>query len=244
MSAITHNFYRPAYILGRAFIFWKGALRVKQKLSTKELTTLAVFAAVAFVAMVVIKVPMVQWLKYEPKDIILVIASFIYGPVAGFLAITAVSVVEMLTVSDTGFIGLAMNILASGTYCVAASYIYSRRRTLSGAVIGLLAGSFLTVAAMLLWNWLITPLYMGVPRQVVVGMLLPVFLPFNVLKVAINSAATLLLYNPIVTALRKAHLIPPRKGTGQKKLLPVVITMVAAVAVLAGAIALILTKTL
>lgn len=208
-------------------------------MQTKTVTTLAVFAAVAFVAMVVVKIPIVQWLKYEPKDIILVIASFIYGPVAGLMAVIAVSVVEMLTVSDTGIIGLAMNILASGIYCFVASYIYSRRRTLSGAIIGLVTASMLTVVAMLLWNWLITPIYMGVEREVVIKMLVPVFLPFNALKVAINSAATMLLYNPIVTAMRRAHLLPPRETTGERDLFPVIASMVVAAAVLGIAIFLI-----
>ncbi|MBQ5810653.1 MAG: ECF transporter S component [Clostridia bacterium] len=214
---------------------------MKPRFRAKEITTLAVFAAVAFVAMVTIKIPIVQWLKYEPKDIILVIASFIYGPVAGFMAVVAVSVVEMLTVSDTAFIGLAMNILASGTYCCVASFIYSRRRTLSGAIIGLAVASALTVAAMLLWNWLITPIYMGVPRQTVVDMLVPIFLPFNAVKVVINSAVTLLIYNPIVTAMRKAHLLPPRNGSGRRKLMPVVLTMVGAGVLLIIATALIIT---
>ena len=216
---------------------------MKQKMRAKEITSLAVFAAVAFVAMMVVKVPIVQWLKYEPKDILLVIASFIYGPAAGFMAIIAVSVVEMLTVSDTGFIGLAMNILASGTYCLAASYIYSRRRTLWGAVMGLIAGSVLTVVAMLLWNWLITPIYMGVPREMVTEMLLPVFLPFNSLKVCLNSAAAMLLYKPIVTTLRKARLLPPKEKGGAKNLLPVVLSMATSVAILVGAILLILSNT-
>lgn len=215
---------------------------MNRKLKTKDLTSLAVFAAVAFVAMVLIKVPVVQWLKYEPKDIILVIASFIYGPVAGFFTVAAVSVVEMLTVSDTGPIGLVMNILASGTFCVVASFIYSRRRTLSGAIIGLVAGSLLTVVAMLLWNWLVTPVYMGVPREVVADMLLPVFLPFNAIKVTINSASAMLLYKPVVTALRKAHLIPKKESNGKQQLLPVILAGAGAVILLAGAIFLILTK--
>ena len=215
---------------------------MNRKLKTKDLTSLAVFAAVAFVAMVLIKVPVVQWLKYEPKDIILVIASFIYGPVAGFFTVAAVSVVEMLTVSDTGPIGLVMNILASGTFCVVASFIYSRRRTLSGAIIGLVAGSLLTVVAMLLWNWLVTPVYMGVPREVVADMLLPVFLPFNVIKVTINSASAMLLYKPVVTALRKARLIPKKESNGKQQLLPVILAGTGAVILLAGAIFLILTK--
>ena len=61
---------------------------------------------------------------------------------------------------------------------------------------------------MMLCNYIITPIYTGLPRETVAGMLLPVFLPFNLIKYGINTAVTLILYKPIVTALRKAHLLP------------------------------------
>ena len=71
---------------------------------------------------------------------------------------------------------------------------------------------------MLLWNYLITPIYQNVPRDVVVKMLPTVFFPFNLAKGGMNMAATLLLYKPIVTALRKAGLAPPSKsGSGPKR---------------------------
>jgi len=38
-------------------------------------------------------------------------------------------------------------------------------------------------------------------------MLIPIFLPFNLLKSGINMAVTILIYKPIVTALRKAGLV-------------------------------------
>ena len=63
-------------------------------------------------------------------------------------------------------------------------------------------------AMMLLWNAFLTPLYMGLPRQAVAAMLLPVFLPFNLLKGGINAAVTLLVYKPLVKALRAAKLLP------------------------------------
>ena len=71
----------------------------------------------------------------------------------------------------------------------------------------------LTVCIMLLWNWLITPLYLGIERTAVEALLLPAFLPFNLLKVGLNSALTLFLYKPLVTALRKTGLVE----TGVKK---------------------------
>ena len=38
-------------------------------------------------------------------------------------------------------------------------------------------------------------------------MLLPMFLPFNLLKGGLNSAIVLMLYKPLVTALRKTGLV-------------------------------------
>ena len=64
------------------------------------------------------------------------------------------------------------------------------------------------VAAMMLWNYLITPLYMtGTSRSDIAGMLVPVFLPFNLIKAGLNSSITLLLYKPLVNGLRKAGLV-------------------------------------
>jgi hypothetical protein len=73
-------------------------------------------------------------------------------------------------------------------------------------------GSAAMSIVMLLWNWLITPLYMGVSREVVEGMLLSAFLPFNLLKAGFNSAFVLCLYKPLVSALRKTGLITTGAG--------------------------------
>ena len=54
---------------------------------------------------------------------------------------------------------------------------------------------------------------MGVPRDVVAKMLLPTFLPFNLLKGGMNAALAMLLYKPLVTALRRLHLMQP-SGSG------------------------------
>ena len=48
-------------------------------------------------------------------------------------------------------------------------------------------------------------------------MLVPVFLPFNLIKTSLNTAATLLLYRPRVNALRRARLLPASEAkTGGK----------------------------
>ena len=95
--------------------------------------------------------------------------------------------------------------------------IYKKKHTLSGAVIALGTGWIVTVIVMLLWNYFVTPLYMGYPRETVAEMLLPVFLPFNLLKGGLNASITFLLYKPVVTALRRSGYVPAgEKGTGRK----------------------------
>ncbi|MBR1757244.1 MAG: ECF transporter S component [Lachnospiraceae bacterium] len=174
---------------------------------TKKMVTLAMMAALAYVVMVVIRVPVVLFLKYEPKDVIITIAGFLYGPVSSLIISIVVGIVEMVTVSDTGWIGMIMNVISSAAFCVTAAVIYKKNHTLKGAVLGLISGTVLMTAVMLLWNYLITPIYMGYPREAVTSMLLPAFLPFNLVKAALNSAITLLLYKPVVSALRRSGLV-------------------------------------
>ncbi|HPZ22469.1 MAG TPA: ECF transporter S component, partial [Bacillota bacterium] len=43
-----------------------------------------------------------------------------------------------------------------------------------------------------------------------------IFLPFNLIKSGLNAALTMLLYKPVVTALRKRNLVPKRETEGKK----------------------------
>lgn len=188
----------------RAFFCEVTAMK---KFSVKKLVLMAMLAALAYMIMALVRIPVVLFLKYEPKDVVITIGGFLLGPMASFLISLVVSLVEMVTVSDTGPIGCLMNLLSTCSFACTAALIYKKQHTLKGAVLGLAAGSVFMVGIMLLWNWLITPLYMGVERSAVEGLLLPAFLPFNLLKAGLNSALTLGLYKPLVTALRKTRLV-------------------------------------
>ena len=178
-----------------------------KKSRTRKLALLGMFSALAFVVMMVGRIPIVMWLKYDPKDVVIAFAGLLFGPVSSLAVSLVVSAVEMVTVSDTGVIGFIMNVLSTCSFVCTAAFVYSRRRTLGGAVLGLVSGVLLMTAAMLLWNYLITPLYMNQPREAVAPLLIPMFLPFNLFKGSLNAALTLLLYKPVVRALRRAKLI-------------------------------------
>lgn len=174
---------------------------------TRKITTVGMLCALAYVVVVVGRIPLVLFLKYDPKDVIIAIGGLIFGPLTSFLVSLIVSFVEMITISDNGVIGFIMNIISSCSFACTAAFIYKKRRKLSGAIIGLLCGWGTMIIVMMLWNYLVTPIYMGYPRESVVKLLLPAFLPFNLIKGGLNAAITMLLYKPIVTALRRSHLI-------------------------------------
>ena len=187
-----------------------------KRFDSKKLTTLARLCALAYVVMAVGRIPILLFLSYDPKDVVIAIGGFLYGPMSAFLISAVVSVVEMVTVSDTGLWGLLMNVLSTCAFVCTASFVYKKKHTAKGAALGLLLGVAVQVATMLLWNYLVTPFYMGVARQEVVALLLPAFLPFNLLKGGLNAAITLLLYKPVVNALRRAGLAPPSQASQAK----------------------------
>lgn len=185
-------------------------VKARPATNTKTITTLAMLSAIAFVVMLVSKLlPSVNgFLDFDFKDVVICIGGFVFGPMAAASMAIVVAFVEMITVSHTGIIGFIMNALATCAFCCTATFLYKKRHTMAGAILGLAAGVVVLTAAMLLWNYFLTPIYQACPAAVA-EMLVPIFLPFNLVKGGMNMAATLLLYKPVVTALRRSGLVAP-----------------------------------
>ena len=186
---------------------------------TQKITMIAMLSALAFVIMAIGRIPFMSipglTLKYDPKDIVIITGGFLYGPVAAACISVLVSFIEMITVSDNGPWGMLMNIVSSCSFAVTAAVIYKYKRTLAGAVIGLVSGVLLTAFMMVLWNYLVTPLYLGIPRAVVSPLLMSFFLPFNLIKGGINAAATMIIYKPVAKVLRTMSGMPESAGDGK-----------------------------
>lgn len=212
-----------------------------KKIDTRTMVTLSMLSAVAFLAAWLLKINVFNFLSLEPKDTVLAITGFLFGPMAALLCTVAVSVAEFLFISSTGWIGLVMNVLASFAYAVVAALFYKRDRTLRSAITGLVIGTLLMTGIMLLWNYWLTPLYMNMPREQVAGYMLPVFLPFNLVKGALNTALTLLLYKPLVRALKKANLLPASHSSrGQRREMPSVWVFIGGLVLLIACVLLIM----
>jgi riboflavin transporter FmnP len=191
---------------------------MKRNMNVRYLTCVAMFLALSFVAVLLARgIPNVQgFLSYEPKDTVIVIAGFIFGPMTCVILAILSAFLEMVTISSTGVYGFLMNAIATCAFTVPAAWVYAKMRSQKGAVIGLLSGVLTMAVCMVAWNYIITPYYMSNDRvsvaqmrRTVAGMLLPVFLPFNLVKGGLNAGLALLLYKPLTAALRKARLALP-----------------------------------
>lgn len=138
------------------------------------------------------------YLEFDGGDVPILIATLLYGPWTGLVVAVLKALVQGFTVSaQSGVWGMVMNVISSGTFCLCAGLVHRLRRTRGGALLGLWCGALLTTLVMIPANLLITPLYSGMPREAVAQMLLPILIPFNLIKCAITAAAVSLLYLPL-----------------------------------------------
>ncbi|MBQ8689771.1 MAG: ECF transporter S component [Clostridia bacterium] len=189
-----------------------NSLSGKQKntLLIKKMCGVGIFAALAFITTFVCKlIPNVAgFLSIDAKDAVIAIASFVYGPVVAPIISIIVAFIEFITISETGIWGLIMNFASSATFSLVASLIYKYRKSFNGAIIGFAVATVATTGIMLLLNPIIVPLYTGAPRQAVIDMLPTILLPFNFAKTLMNSSVAILLYKPVISAMRSARLVP------------------------------------
>ena len=102
-----------------------------------------------------------------------------------------------------GVYGFLMHMIATGLFVIVAGFMYRHKKTKKEAIMALTAGVVVTVIAMCVFNYFITPLYMGVPTDAVLAMIPTVIIPFNILKAGINALITFFVYKRISGFLHK-----------------------------------------
>ena len=188
--------------------------RDSTKFSTYEVVGIGIFSAFAFVVSLFVRFP-IQFLTFDAKDAVITIAAFVYGPISAAIISLIVAFIEMITVSNTMWYGFLMNFASSAIFATTASLIYRKKRNLNGAIIGLYSAIAATVGVMILLNIFITPLYFGLPvaAPMVMEMLPTLLLPFNFAKALMNSAIVMIIYKPVVTALKRLNIVKTHGGS-------------------------------
>ncbi len=227
-----------------------SAGRKNNKDNLNKVIGISIFSAFAFVVALVCNIipPVAGFLSLDAKDAVISVAAFVYGPISGVIISLVAALLEFLTFSTTGWYGLVMNFASSAVFSLTAALIYKFRRNINGALIGYLSAIITTAGLMLLLNRFVTPVYLfeylGImPKEAateyVIGIIPTILLPFNLAKSMLNAAVAMLLYKPIVTALRKAKIASGSQNAVKFNRSSVIILIVGAV-VLAASITILL----
>ncbi len=169
---------------------------------TRRIAVAALLCAMAAICTLLLEFPIlpgVTWLKYDPSGIVALIAGFAFGPATGAVVSVIPYLVHVTTAS--GVYGMIMAVLATFSLVMPASLIYRRNRTMRGAVLGLVTGGVVCLAACIVGNLIVTPFYTGMPLDAVIALIVPALLPFNLIKIAINCAVFAFIMRPAFKAM-------------------------------------------
>lgn len=186
----------------------KATIQVQEKrTSTKQLVSMAMLAAISIILVSVIHFPIfpaAPFLEYDPADIPILIGTLVYGPVSGFLLTVVVSFIQGMTVSaGSGIIGIIMHIVATGSCTLVAGMIYQKLKSQKSTAVALTVGALTMTMAMGLMNLILTPIFMGTPIDVVLSMMIPVIVPFNLIKSSVNCVFTYFLFRSIIKVIER-----------------------------------------
>lgn len=173
---------------------------------TRQLVTMALMCAIgALLAFVQIPlIPGVAFLTYDPSFVPAMICGFAFGPSAG-VAVGCIGVVIYgLIMGD--WVGALMNVIMAVCYILPATAIYRKFHTFKGAIAG-----FALSCATVLIGAIVANLTVGVwfwygSADVIMPLLLPAVMPFNLAKAILNSILTMVIYKAV------SNLITPKKS--------------------------------
>ncbi len=168
-------------------------------MNTAKLAKLAMMTAVSMVLLLLVRLPFppAPFLVYDPADVPIYITAFAYGPVEGLIVTLVVCLIQAFGLGGDGLYGFLMHFVATGIVAVTIGFMYRKNKTRKTAIKALVVGVILAVILMCIMNIIVTPVYMGAPRQAVIAMIPTVVIPFDLLKAGLNSLLTFVLYKRI-----------------------------------------------
>lgn len=186
--------------------------------STKNLAKIAVLTAISYVLYMFVKFPLPffpQFLDIQFSDLPALIGGFAMGPVAGCIIIVAKCLLKM-PFSSTACVGEIGDIIIGIAFVLPAALIYKKHKNKKGALIGLVVGALVGIAAAMLANWvLLIPFYVkAFGWEAIIGMVAELYpgitqqtffsyylflgvAPFNLLRFIVSGGLTFLVYKHV-----------------------------------------------
>lgn len=187
----------------------------RSRWTTATLTRVAVLTALAAI-LALIEIPIVAFYKLDIGNVPVLLGAFSLGTVPGIVILALKNLIGLLHTSSAG-IGKLADFIMGAAMVIPASVIYHRNKTRKSAVIGMAVGTLcMAVVGVLVNKWIMLPFYMSAFHMDMLGilkyanvaaadsewkLLLLVTGPFNLLKGAVLSLITGLIYKPLSSLL-------------------------------------------
>ncbi len=193
-------------------------------LTVSALVKISILSAIGYILMFIsVPLPMLfpEFLKIDISDLTALLGGIALGPMAGVTIVFLKNLLQFITgMSTTGGVGEFANFLIGGSFVFMVSYIYSKKRNVSGVIVGLVGGIIvMTVVGCIANYFIILPFYakIGWSIDVVVSMgatinpaidskmsfVIWMIAPFNILKSGLMSLLTLPMYKKTEKVLNK-----------------------------------------
>lgn len=207
-----------------------------KKITPAYITKLAVLTGISFILYMFAKFNLAfmfpSFLDMQFSELPAILAGFSLGPVAGVLVIILKCLLKF-PFTGTAFVGELTDMVLGILYVLPASIIYYRKKTRKTAVIALLVGTLASTLGAIILNRFVSipfyvqfyfggnfdtlinvfckPLYHSITREnFYLIYLSAAVLPFNILRLALVSIVTFLVYKRLSKALHWE--IKPRKA--------------------------------
>lgn len=199
-----------------------------RKISTKKMICIAMMSAIAIVVYYLdFPVPLMpSFIKLDLSNVVSLFAGFTLGPAAGVIVCLIKNVIHLVIkgFGTTMGIGDIFDFVTSAVFALSAGLVYRKIHTKKGAVIGCIVGTATyTLISLPLNYFIVYPIYakaFGGMEAIIsaYNAILPgtdnlfsalcIFnLPFTLIKGILCSLVTILIYKPLITALRKTRLV-------------------------------------
>lgn len=164
--------------------------------TTKRITLMAVFTALAFVVSLLDFpiFPATPFLKLDFGNTFILLIGFLLGPIEGVIVCVLKEIIRIPT-GSTGGVGELANMLVTSAYILLPCIVYRYKKGLKYVIPSLAAACVLGTCAALVTNRYINfPLYMGQGAAAVFAESFWFIVGFNLIKTVAISVLTLLLY--------------------------------------------------
>lgn len=194
-------------------------------LSVRAMTVMALLSALATILML-FEIPLwfaPYFYKLDFSEVPVLIGAFALGPVAGIvIELIKILINLLINGTETAFIGEFANLLVGCALVVPSAIIYKMHKTKKSAVVGMIVGTItFVITGSLLNAYLLLPAYsrMFMPMDVIIAegtkvnkyikdmstFIIYAVAPFNLLKGAVVSIITAILYKYVSPIIKGYH---------------------------------------